>query len=127
MKFQTGVCPWTVGTEEQLAGAGAAKGLHKVVKLANSGSVGIDIWVTRDLIDHLLMSFPVICKAAEVWNDEVNFGILWSEHIDDFWTADNINQDGQAKFLSDLAHLACRHSVKAVHFDAAKAPPFNRR
>jgi hypothetical protein len=48
--------------------------------------------IAYQLIDHLLLSPPIIGEATEVSYNEIYVRILWSEHIDNMRPAGHINQ-----------------------------------
>src|SRR5215475_6279033 len=70
----------------------------------------------------VLVGLPAVSKASEVGHDEIDVGILGSEHVDDFRPADDVHEDRQAEGHGRFAHLARRHGFKAVYLDSTKFP-----
>lgn len=114
--------PGAVGAKEQLVRAGAPDCLNQIVKLPDGRRVRVNVGIAPNLIDHLLVSFPVVGVAAEVRDDEIYVGILRSKHVDDLGPADDIHQHRHAKPACRVAHLTRRHGIEAVNFDASEIP-----
>src|SRR5579863_2959399 len=114
--------PGAVGAEQKLACSGAFDGFDDVIETADGGSVGINVRVARNLIDHLLMSPPIVGVAAEVRDDEIYVRVLRRQHVDDFGATDHVKEDRKAEGSRGFAHFAGGHGFKAVNLDAAKAP-----
>ncbi len=118
--------PGSIRTKQQFARPSSPDGLNQIIELPHRGRVRIHVRITRNLINHLLMCFPVVGEAAEVRNDEIHVRILRSQHVHNLGTAHHIHQHGNPKSPCSFTHFPRRHGVEPVHFDATK-PPFLQR
>ena len=73
--------PRTVRSEQYLVRSCAFHCLDYVVESAYRRGVGIDIRISDELIDNLLLGSPIIAETAQVWNDEVHVRILRRQHV----------------------------------------------
>src|SRR2546422_4830709 len=114
--------PGAVRAKKQFSRATSLECLNDVIELPHSGSIGIHVGITGQLVSDLLVSFPVVGEAAEVRQDEVHLRILWRQHVYDFSAADDIEKNGQTKQSGRVAYLAGREGFVAVHLDATETP-----
>src|SRR6266849_4872210 len=114
--------PRAIRSEQELAWARPADGFHNVIEPAHSGSVSVDISITHELIDYLLVRLPVVPEAPQVRDDEVDVGVLTGQHLHYRRLADHIHQHGQSIGTRRLANFARWHGVVAVYLDPPESP-----
>lgn len=122
-EFEGRMEPGAVASENDFARASAFDGAHDVVETANAGRVGIDVWILGKLFNDTFVGAPVIRKAAEVGNDEINVRVFRGKHVNDMGFSGHIDKDRQFEVACGLANLAGGHMVVAMNFDAAESVP----
>jgi hypothetical protein len=65
--------------------------LDEIVEAAYTGSVRVNILKTRKLVDYALLGLPVILEAAQMWDDEIDIGILGCQQFNDLGLADDVD------------------------------------
>ena len=70
-----------IGAEQDFVRAGAFDSLDQAIPVAYATCVGVDIGETAELINELHVSHPIIGKAPQVRNDEIQVGILGGQHF----------------------------------------------
>jgi hypothetical protein len=96
VKFEFRVKPGTVGAEQDLAGPCTSDSLYYIVEAPHSSRIAVDVGIAYKLINNLLMSAPVVAKATEVGDDEINIWIFGSEHVNYRWLGYDVDQHRQA-------------------------------
>src|SRR5262245_4896872 len=71
-EFDTGVEPRTIGAEKDLVSAGAGDGFFDQLESHHRRRVREDVGVTGKWVEKAALGAPVVAKAAQVWNDEID-------------------------------------------------------
>src|SRR5579863_7612898 len=95
---------------------------HDVVESPDAGSVGIDVGITHKLVNHPLVSPPVIRKTTKMGNDEIHVGVLRCKHVHNFRPSYYIRQYGHLENSRRFADLPSRHGLKAMQLYATEYP-----
>ena len=66
--------------------------IHARIATAHARGVGVHVRISHELIDDLLLSLPIIAKAAQVGDNEIDRRVLWGEHLDDRRLINHVHQ-----------------------------------
>ena len=113
--------PRTVRTEDHFSCSGPSDRLNDVVKPAHACRIGENVRMTHQLIDNLLLRPPIVQKASQMRNDEVDVAILGCEQFDNVGTARNVDEHRNAKRSDGLTHFARWQGIVAMHFESPKS------
>ncbi len=75
-QFKARMQPWSIAAEQYLFRSTPSDRLLEQVESAYSGGIGINIGMSRQMVDQCQLGLPLVGKAPEMGNDEIHVGIL---------------------------------------------------
>src|SRR2546422_298543 len=97
--------PWPVGAEDKLACTGALHCLLQYVEAADPRRVGVDVWMTHQVVNERRLRSPIVCKAPQVRNNERHLRILRGQQLHDCYLAHHVVEHGQCEGPGCLTYL----------------------
>src|SRR2546427_5196582 len=81
VEFDTWMKQRTIRAKDYFMWASAFDSLYQAIPVAHAAGVGVDIGETTELVNEMHVGHPVVSETAQVWDDEIQIWILWSQHF----------------------------------------------